>query len=52
MKLCKENGFDFNARIRLDEESIKALYPEFSLNADYQKIQQILFNLLLFNLFE
>lgn len=38
MKLCKENGFDFNGRIRLDDESIKALYPEFSLNTDYQKI--------------
>jgi len=38
MKLCKENGFDFNARIRLDDESIKALYPEFLLNADYQKL--------------
>ena len=38
MKLCKENGFDFNGRIRLDDESIKALYPEFFLNTDYQKI--------------
>lgn len=38
MKLCKENGFDFNALIRLDDESIKALYPEFLLNADYQKL--------------
>lgn len=38
MKLCKENGFDFNGRIRLDNESINALYPEFSLNTDYKKI--------------
>ena len=38
MKLCKENGFDFNGRIRLADESINALYPEFSLNTDYQKI--------------
>ena len=38
MKLCKENGFDFNGLIRLDDESIKALYPEFFLNTDYQKL--------------
>lgn len=38
MKLCKENGFDFNCWTRLDDESIKALYPEFLLNADYQKL--------------
>lgn len=38
MKLCKENGFEFNGRIRLADESINALYPEFSLNTDYQKI--------------
>jgi hypothetical protein len=38
MNLCKENGFDFNGRIRLDDESIKALYPEFPLNEDYQKL--------------
>lgn len=38
MKLCKENGFDFNGRIRLDDESIKALYPEFSLATDYKEI--------------
>lgn len=38
MNLSKENGFDFIGRIRLDNESIKALYPEFSLNTDYQKI--------------
>lgn len=38
MYLSKENGFDFVGRIRLDDESIKALYPEFLLNADYQKI--------------
>jgi hypothetical protein len=38
MKLCKENGFDFNARIRLDDESIKALYPEFLLTTDYKNI--------------
>ena len=38
MKLCKENGFDLNAWTRLDDESIKALYPEFLLNADYQKL--------------
>ena len=38
MKLCKENGFDFNGRIRLDDESIKALYPEFPLDMDYRKI--------------
>lgn len=36
--MCKENGFDFNARIRLDDESIKALYPEFLLNTDYKNI--------------
>lgn len=38
MKLCKENGFEFNCWTRLDDESIKALYPEFLLNADYQKL--------------
>ena len=38
MKLSKENGFDFNGLIRLDDKSIKALYPEFMLNADYQKL--------------
>ena len=38
MKLSKENGFDFDAFIRLDDKSIKALYPEFMLNADYQKL--------------
>ena len=39
MKLCKENGFDFvDIRIRLDDESIKALYPEFPLNMDYREI--------------
>lgn len=38
MKLCKENGFDFNCRIRLDDESIKALYPEFLLTTDYKNI--------------
>lgn len=38
MKLCKENGFDFNGRIRLDDESIRALYPEFILNTDYKNI--------------
>lgn len=38
MKLCNENGFDFNGRIRLDDESIKALYPEFLLNMDYKNI--------------
>ena len=38
MKLSKENGFDFVGYIRLDDKSIKALYPEFMLNADYQKL--------------
>lgn len=38
MKLCKENGFDFVGRIRLDDESIKALYPEFLLETEYQNI--------------
>ena len=38
MKLSKENGFDFVGYIRLDDKSIKALYPEFILNADYQKL--------------
>ena len=38
MKLCKENGFDFNGRIRLDDESIKALYPEFLFTTDYKNI--------------
>ena len=38
MKLCKENGFDCNGRIHLDDESIKALYPEFFLNTDYKNI--------------
>lgn len=38
MKLSKENGFDFDALIRLDDKSIKALYPEFMLNADIQKL--------------
>ena len=27
MKLSRENGFDFNGLIRLDDKSIKALYP-------------------------
>lgn len=39
MKLCKENGFDFvDIRIRLDDESIRALYPEFLLTTDYKNI--------------
>lgn len=38
MKLSKENGFDFVGYIRLDDKSIKALYPEFMLNTNYQKI--------------
>jgi hypothetical protein len=38
MKLSKENGFDFDGLIRLDDKSIKALYPEFFLNTDYQKL--------------
>lgn len=38
MYLSKENGFDFLGRIRLDDESIKALYPEFLLETEYQKI--------------
>ena len=38
MKLSKENGFDCNCLTRLDDASIKALYPEFILNTDYQKL--------------
>lgn len=38
MKLSKENGFDCNCLTRLDDASIKALYPEFMLNTDYQKL--------------
>lgn len=38
MYLSKENGFDFVGRIRLDDESLKALYPEFLLETEYQKI--------------
>lgn len=38
MKLSKGNGFDFNGRIRLNGESIKALYPEFLLDTDYRNL--------------
>lgn len=36
MRLNKQNGFDMDYMTRLDEESVKALYPEYEFNWGYR----------------